>query len=64
MNEYKKGDRVKATVFSFPCYDWGVGIITEIEDRENGCITVKFDNGQTGLLFKNEIRKVKEEANK
>lgn len=53
MNDYKVEDVVYPQIGQ---WKYIRGVVTEVEDRVNGCITVKFDDGQEGLYFRNELR--------
>ncbi len=61
---FKKGDRVVCRVRNYPAFNWGPGLVMgfdgheELPVRVNPGIMIFFDNGESGLLFENEIEHV------
>jgi len=56
--KYKIDDIVEVIDPDLNAYHWGKEIVTDIEKREHGGITVKFKNN-TGYLFQEEIVLIK-----
>ena len=61
---FKKGERVVCRIRDYPAFNWGPGSIAGFDgeddspDRVNPAIMIFFDNGESGLLFENEIEHV------
>ncbi len=61
---FKKGDRVVCRIKQYPAFNWGHGSIAGFDGehdspvRVNPAIMIFFDNGESGLLFENEIEHV------
>ncbi len=61
---FKKGDRVICRIREYPAFSWGPGKIAGFDgpedspNRVNPAIMIFFDNGESGLLFENEIEHV------
>lgn len=56
---FKRGDRVICRIREYPAFNWGPGEIVGFDkdspDRVNPAIMIFFENGESGLLFENEI---------
>lgn len=61
---FKKGEKVICRIRDYPAFNWGPGIVMgfdgdkNLPDRVNPAIMIFFDNGESGLLFENEIEHV------